>query len=199
MILRQSSVSGSEPEVPGARLPSTLAGHKTAAKKILVVDDDPVVLKAISTKLASKGYQAVTATDASQALNLARRECPDLVLLDVNFPPDLGGVDWNGFRIIQWMRMNEDVRNVPIIVMSANDRAEYQHRAAEMGAAGFLPKTIHSEGLLACIEMAISQKIFGSLASLSTARGFAPEPAFRLESAASRPTEVAGHLKLGTI
>ena len=200
MILRQSRVSGPESTVPASRLHSGLAGSKVAQKKVLVVDDDPVVLKALSLKLAAKGYQAVTATDASQALNLARRECPDLVLLDVNFPPDLGGVDWNGFRIIQWLRMNEEVRDVPVIVMSANDRTDYQHRATDMGAVGFLPKTIHTEGLLACVEMAISrQKNSHPDSTAVSALGSSPVPSFHENSSSPVSTEPSGHLKLGTI
>jgi len=200
MIFRQSNVSGPESSGSSSSLNSTSAINKAAARKVLVVDDDPVVLKAISAKLAAKGYRTVTASDAAQALNLARRERPDLVLLDVNFPPDLGGVDWNGFRIIQWLRMNEEVRDVPVIVMSANERAEYQHRATEMGAAGFLPKTIHSEGLLACIEMAMNHKMATRPNSgASGLFGFSATPAFRRDSTVSGSSEPSGHLKLGTI
>ena len=196
MVFQQNRISGSELPASGSCLKPV---ERAAAKKILVVDDDPVVLKAIAAKLESKSYKVVTATDASHALNLARRESPDLVLLDVNFPPDVGGVDWNGFRIIQWLRMHEDVRNVPVIVMSGDDRAEYQRRAVEMGAAGFLPKTIHSEGLLACVEMAIThKKPAGPISKSSSALGFSPQPAFRLDSPTPGASESA-HLTLGSV
>jgi CheY-like chemotaxis protein len=194
------SVCSTESRVPRTRLHSSHVGDQPDAKKVLVVDDDPVILKVISAKLESKGSKVVTASDASRALGLAREECPDLVLLDVNFPPDIGGVDWDGFRIIQWLRMNEDVRDVPIIVMSGNYRPEYQQRSAEMGAAGFLPKSIHSEGLLDCVEMAIHQVNTAKPSpTTSTKRGKSPEPAFRPPPSAPKSADTSAPLELGTI
>src|SRR5437773_11788864 len=58
-------------------------------KKILVVDDDRVILKALSIKLNAKGYDVLTATDGSEAVTAVRTHKPDLILLDISFPPDL--------------------------------------------------------------------------------------------------------------
>jgi CheY-like chemotaxis protein len=69
------------------------AGTSTAPKKkILVVDDNEVVLKAVSLKLQGCGYHIITALDGTEAVAAARRETPDLILLDLNFPPDVDGV-----------------------------------------------------------------------------------------------------------
>ena len=69
-----------------------------------------------------------------------------------------------------------------------------------MGAAGFLPKAIHSEGLIACIEMAISQRKSSRPASKRPAAlGISPQPAIRATSGLSGTEEPSGHLKLGTI
>ena len=132
-------------------------GTAAHPQKILVADDDPVALVALSLKLKSKGYQVVTAIDGSQALIATRRERPDLMLLDVNFPPDVGGVPWNGFSLTQWLARNDYARKIPVILISASDKPEYQKRASEVGAAAFLPKTIATEGLLACIDLALRQ------------------------------------------
>jgi CheY-like chemotaxis protein len=129
-------------------------------KKILLVDDDLVLLKALSSKLQSFGFTVVTAAEGSQALNVTRREKPDVMLLDVHFPPDVahgGGVPWNGFLITQWLRRLEDARNTPVILISANDRAEYKQKASDVGAAAFLPKPIDSNLLLASINTALHQ------------------------------------------
>ncbi len=56
-------------------------------KKILAVDDDPVVLKALTIKLEAKGYQVVPAVDGSQAVSAVRTQKPDLILLDLTFQP----------------------------------------------------------------------------------------------------------------
>src|SRR6266536_1626625 len=61
----------------------------TERRKILIVDDDAVILKALSLKLESAGYAVATAVDGADALRGLREEMPDLVLLDINFPPDI--------------------------------------------------------------------------------------------------------------
>lgn len=129
----------------------------TAARKVLLVDDDAVVLKALSMKFKAKGYRVIIARDSSEALSARRNEKPDVILLDVNFPPDIGGLDWNGFQLAEWFRRMEADRKVPTIVMSASDRADYQQQAAASGAAAFLSKPLDSEKLFGLIESALNQ------------------------------------------
>ena len=76
----------------------------TEPRKILVVDDDPVILKALTLKLDSEGYTVVKAVDGADALRVLQDEKPDLVLLDINYPPDVahgGGVPWDGFLLMR--------------------------------------------------------------------------------------------------
>jgi DNA-binding response OmpR family regulator len=61
-------------------------------KKILVVDDNEVILKTISLKLQDADFQIITALDGSEAVAAARKETPDLILLDINFLPAVDGV-----------------------------------------------------------------------------------------------------------
>jgi CheY-like chemotaxis protein len=127
-------------------------------KKILVVDDDPIILRTLSLKLKSKGFDVVTASEGSQAITVTRKEKPDLMLLDVNFPPDVshgGGVPWNGFVITQWLRRLNDTNKMPIIVISGVDRAEYAQQASAVGANAFLKKPINNDELLASIDTAL--------------------------------------------
>jgi CheY-like chemotaxis protein len=134
---------------------------RVSRKKILVVDDDPVILQTLSLKLKSKGYQVVTAGDGSEAISVTRRERPDLMLLDVWFPPDVahgGGVPWNGFLIAEWLRRAENTRQIPFIVMSGVDRAEFKARASAAGATAFFRKPIDNDQLLASIDVALCGK-----------------------------------------
>ena len=64
----------------------------TEKKKILVVDDDLVVLKAFTIKLKASNYDVLTASDGSTAVNLVRTQKPDAILLDIYFPDDFGSV-----------------------------------------------------------------------------------------------------------
>jgi CheY-like chemotaxis protein len=131
--------------------------------KILLADDDPVTVQALSVKLKSKGYDVVTASDGAEALMVTRLEKPNLMILDVNFPPDVahgGAVSWNGFLLAQWFRRSQ-ADHIPIIFISASNRPEYKKRAAAVGAAAFLPKTIVGDGLLGCISLALAKKCGG--------------------------------------
>jgi two-component system KDP operon response regulator KdpE len=130
------------------------------SKKILVVDDDPVILLTLTLKLKAKGYEVITASEGSQAITITRKEKPDLMLLDVNFPPDVshgGGVPWNGFVITQWLRRLNDTNKMPIIVISGIDKADYPQQASAVGATAFLRKPIDSQELLASIDTAFQR------------------------------------------
>ena len=89
------------------------AESAAAVKKILVVDDNEIILKTISLKLQGAGYQVITALDGSEAVAAARKETPDLILLDISFPPDVGGVAWDGFRIMEWFHRLDNVQKNP--------------------------------------------------------------------------------------
>jgi CheY-like chemotaxis protein len=126
-------------------------------KKIMVVDDDPIILKTLSFTLQSKGFKVVTATDGSQAIGLMRDESPDMMLVDVTLPPDVGAggvVPWDGFQVAQWIRRMNG--RVPTIVISGTDRPDYQQRAKALGAE-FFAKPINNDLLLASIASAIGE------------------------------------------
>ncbi len=121
-------------------------------KKVLIVDDDAVIRKTTTTKLQSQGYTVLNATDASSAISAARKEQPDLILLDLNFPPDVGGVAWDGFLIMNWLRRLEEARDIPVIIMTGSDPATCWQRSFAAGAVGFLPKPLETENLLAAVN-----------------------------------------------
>jgi DNA-binding response OmpR family regulator len=131
----------------------------TASRKILVVDDDPVILKALTLKLDSEGYTVVKAVDGADALRALQDEKPDLVLLDINYPPDVGhggGVPWDGFLLMRWLRGIEKVGKVPIIFITGDDPGNYRDRALACGAAGFFHKSLEPEVLISIIERVLN-------------------------------------------
>jgi two-component system cell cycle response regulator len=124
-------------------------------KRILVVDDNEVVVKALTMKLQSAGYDVLKALDGSEAVSAARREKPDLILLDISFPPDVahgGGVPWDGFLIIDWLHRMDEARTIPIIIISGGDPAKYQERSIKAGAVAYFQKPVNNEQLLAAIR-----------------------------------------------
>jgi CheY-like chemotaxis protein len=125
-------------------------------KKILVVDDDPVIQKAFAIKLKASNYDVLTASEGSEAVNLARTQKPDAILLDINFPNDFSSVSWDGFRIMEWLKRLENAAKIPIFIISSGDPDKYVAKARELGAVGFFRKPIMHEELVAALERAFA-------------------------------------------
>ena len=127
---------------------------------ILVVDDDPVFLKATATKLENNGFQVITAKDGSEAIEAARREKPSLLVLDVNFPTDLaslGSVPWDGFRIMSWLRQFDYFKKTPVVMASIGDPVKYTRLAIGSGATAFFHKQMNPSQLLAIVNATLGR------------------------------------------
>jgi CheY-like chemotaxis protein len=137
-----------------------------SAKKILVVDDNAVVVKSIQMQLSKAGFSVIAATDGSEAISAVRKEKPDLIVLDISFPPDVaggGGVAWDGFLIMQWLRRLEEAKNTPIIIITGEDPAKYRPQALKLGATAFFSKPVVSAELVEVVNKALA----GALAPAS--------------------------------
>ena len=127
-------------------------------KKILVVDDDQVVLKAFAIKLKASNYEVLTASDGSTAVNVVRTQKPDAILLDINFPDDFGSVAWDGFRIMEWLKRLDGAAKIPIFVISGGDPDKYVARARELGAVAFFRKPIMHDELIAALQRVLTNE-----------------------------------------
>ena len=124
----------------------------------LIADDSLVCLSALSMKLRSHGYEVIACRDATRAVGLATHHRPDLILLDINFPPDQSrGQEeaWDGLTILHWLRRLEDTKHTPVIIMSGENPARYRASAFAAGAAGFLEKPIRPHDLLLAVGSAL--------------------------------------------
>jgi CheY-like chemotaxis protein len=129
--------------------------------KVLIIDDDAVVLKSLSLVLGRQGYQVVTALEASEGIAAVRDEKPDVVLVDLSFPPDItsGGRNaWDGFQIMSWLKNFQEGQGVAFIIVSGSDPAVYRDKALKAGAVTFLQKPVPQAELLTCIREAIGLK-----------------------------------------
>ena len=114
-------------------------------KKILIIEDDKNIARAISTRLVANGYDVSLAPDAVFAMNAAAREMPDIVLLDINLP---GG---DGFLIADRLRDNSSTSNASLIFMTASKKETMRDRAHEAGAVAFLEKPFSASQLMDAI------------------------------------------------
>jgi CheY-like chemotaxis protein len=150
------------PIAPGALLSLTpepaSAPKGPHIPKILIADDSVVVLKALSIKLKSVGYEIRTAMDGSTAISCVRRDKPDLIILDINFPADGtrgGGIMWDGFLILDWLRRIDEVRDTPIIFITSGEPSKFRERALAAGAVAFFQKPVDQEEMLSVIRAVV--------------------------------------------
>jgi len=128
---------------------------ESVGKKILVVDDDEMTLKVVSSKLRSAGYDVVTAIDASEAISAVRDAHPDLVVLGINFPPNVaygGAVAWDGFKIMEWLCQLKETELAPFIFITADQSTECEQRSADVGAVALFHKPINHKELIQAIK-----------------------------------------------
>ena len=131
-------------------------------KKILLVDDNRIILRAFSLKLLASGYEVLTAEDGGTAVSLVRQRRPDLIVLDICFPPDVahgGGVAWDGFMILDWLRRMEEGKGVPVIVITGGDPAKYKERALAAGAVSFFHKPIDPDELVTAVRRGLGEEV----------------------------------------
>lgn len=130
-------------------------------KKILVVDDTLVIRKVVEMKLKANGYQVLGAMDASAAITAIKKEIPDLILLDLMFPPDPMdvGMHWDGFAIIRWLHNMSEASEVPVIIISGTDPAKYRDRCLAAGAMAYLHKPLNMDELLSTIQKALGESV----------------------------------------
>ncbi|MGB9612910.1 MAG: response regulator transcription factor [Candidatus Margulisiibacteriota bacterium] len=122
------------------------------AKKILVVDDELDVTNLISLLLKSQGYKVIVATEGRQALDLARREIPDLIILDIMLP----GLD--GYKIARMLKFDENYSHIPIIMLTAKVQEKDKQIGLETGADEYLTKPFDTGFLLAKVKEILERK-----------------------------------------
>lgn len=119
---------------------------------ILIVDDDLTARMEAQQCVKKLGHMAMLAEDGDSALHLLTRNKYDLVLLDLLMP----GVD--GIEVLQRIQSDEEMKRVPVIIVSGSDDVEDIEQCKKEGAVGFISKPIDSETLAAALESCLSTK-----------------------------------------
>ena len=117
-----------------------------AKSKILVVDDEKSIVEAITYNLEKEGFRTLIARDGARALDVARREVPDLILLDWMLP------EVDGLEVCRLLKQDEKTRRVPIIMLSVKSAETEKVVGLEMGADDYLTKPFSPRELLARVK-----------------------------------------------
>ncbi len=119
-------------------------------KKILVVDDEPDLLKVTLIRLKKTGYEVYSGVDGREVLNLARQIIPDLIILDVYLPVI------NGDDVTKILKKDDKLKHIPVILISATTKT-LDERAMECGADAYLAKPFDPEDLIGIVEKTLGQ------------------------------------------
>jgi two-component system alkaline phosphatase synthesis response regulator PhoP len=119
--------------------------------RVLAVDDSPTVLEMIQAILVAGGYDVITATDGQEALNAARSESPDLILLDVMLPK------LDGYRVCRLLKFDQKYKDIPIIMLTAKSEEQSVVTGIRTGADQYLTKPIEPDRLLAAVAEELSR------------------------------------------
>ena len=122
----------------------------SAKHRILIVDDEPLNVKLFGAILSSDSYEIIKAYNGEQALKKVNEECPDLILLDIMMP----GLD--GFEVTRRLKRNSETKDIPIILITAFDVADYKVIGHEAGADEFLNKPVKAPELRSRVKSLLS-------------------------------------------
>jgi len=122
-----------------------------AKGKILVVDDEIYIVHILDFSLGMEGYEVVTALDGEQALEKARTEHPDLVVLDIMMPK------LDGYETCKMLKADPATRGIPVILLSAKGRNVDQKIGFEVGADDYITKPFSPRKLVERINAILGQ------------------------------------------
>ena len=124
-------LSGYPNAAEGTRTPAHLQDAK--CKRILVVEDNPLSLTLLKQLLKAHGYDLSGSPDGLQALDLARDEQPDLILMDIRLP------DISGLEVTRLLKQDYRTKTIPIIAVTALVSPEYEKKGLESGCDAYIP------------------------------------------------------------
>ena len=107
-------------------------------KKILLIEDEKILAEMYQDKFTQAGFEVSLAFDSKEGLALAKKEKPDLIVLDILLPRE------NGIVFLNWLREDREISSIPVVAFSNYDDPETKKRAAKLGVKDYLIKTSYT-------------------------------------------------------
>jgi two-component system KDP operon response regulator KdpE len=124
--------------------------------KIMIVEDDNDITRALKIRLKANHYNTVDAGDGFSAISMAQKEQPDLIILDLGLPCG------DGFFVLARLKDIHALSNIPVIVLTGNDQQCNERRVLQAGAAAFFQKPVSNDQLLHAIRATLPATSSGS-------------------------------------
>ena len=105
------------------------------AKKILLVEDEKILAEMYKDKFAREGFEVFLAFDSKEGLEMAKKEKPDLIVLDILLPKE------NGITFLEWLRKTPEISSLAVVAFSNYDDPETKKQALQLGVKNYLIKT----------------------------------------------------------
>ena len=125
---------------------SDSAQQKKSAGRILIIDDDPVVIKMLEERLSANGFDPLVASEAPVGLEMAIKKTPNLIILDVMMPII------NGYNMCSLLKAEEKTKKIPIIMLTARSEEIDKNIGQKVGVDAYLTKPFFIDDLLAVIK-----------------------------------------------
>ena len=116
------------------------------AKKILLVDDEPHIIMMLENRMKHVGYEVITACEGQEALTKAKKEKPDLIILDLMLPK------LDGYKVCRMLKFDEKYKHIPIIMLSARAQEADKKMGETVGADGYVTKPFEPQVLLGKVK-----------------------------------------------
>ena|SRR3989344_1238299 len=121
--------------------------------KALLVEDDQLILEMYKARMANEGWEVFTTDRGSEALQLAKEQKPDIILLDVILP------ETDGFSILKELKAENLTKNIPVLMLTNLGQESDQHRGKDLGVAGYFIKSQHTPAdIITKIENLVAHK-----------------------------------------
>lgn len=121
-------------------------------KKILLVDDEADLVTAVKFRLTAEGYDVIAALDGQSALDMAKKEKPDLIVLDLMLPK------MNGYKVCSLLKADMRYRRIPIIMFTARAQEADKKMGLEAGADAYITKPFEASVLLAKVKELLGEE-----------------------------------------